>query len=179
MPPPGMRPPGMKRGGSVKYKKGGSVGDDDTASYEHGFKKKAATRGDFFGSRTMGDTDAEVVQASRDILDASRLARPKEEDYKKGGSVKLARGGTADSPADTGTEADRKTARITGDLMGKNERLGDNDEDDADAGYKRGGGIKQGGDGSKQATEPGGYPVMKNAGGGGLGRLEKRSKGVR
>jgi hypothetical protein len=44
---------------------------------------------------------------------------------------------------------------------------------------KRGGGIKQGGDGSKQATEPGGYPVMKHAGGGGLGRLEKRSKGER
>lgn len=40
-----------------------------------------------------------------------------------------------------------------------------------------GGRIKQGGDGTAQQGEPGGYPVMKNAGGGGLGRLEKRSKG--
>jgi hypothetical protein len=52
-------------------------------------------------------------------------------------------------------------------------------EKEAKEKYARGGSIKQGGGGSKQFNEPGGYPVMKNAAGGGLGRLEKRGKGVR
>jgi hypothetical protein len=102
---------------------------------------------------------------------------------KRGGGVKLARGGTADADA----EIDSKRAAAFGDQF-KTSRKGPdplgpktwNERDKARYDdYKRGGGVKQGGDGAKQFTEPGGYPNMKHAGGGGLGRLEKRSKGER
>lgn len=41
----------------------------------------------------------------------------------------------------------------------------------------KGGAVKQGGDGTKQYGEPGGYPVMHEGSSSGLGRLEKAKKG--
>lgn len=83
---------------------------------------------------------------------------------KRGGSVKYKKGG------DVKHDDEAQDKKLIAKMIKK---------EDKDEKYARGGGIKQGGDGSEQATEPGGYPVMKNAAGGGLGRLEKRSKGER
>lgn len=147
---PGMPPPGMRPPG---MKRGGSV------KYKKG-----------------GDVSAHDDEAQDKKLIAKMIKKEdKDEKYAHGGGVKLARGGK--TATDYGWKHDPDEG------LGTGPRTEGEHQDmlraSKQAKFKRGGGIKQGGDGSKQFTEPGGYPVMKHAGGGGLGRLEKRSKGER
>lgn len=95
---------------------------------------------------------------------------------KSGGAVRLQRGGSARKAKGGKVHDDEaQDKKLMLKMMKQHEKT--EGEKMADGGPVGGGPIKQGGDGTKQYGEGPKYPVMKNAAGGGLGRLEKRSKG--
>jgi hypothetical protein len=122
---------------------------------------KLARRGAVANKAAVNRQALRDAQASANPV-ADRVAGAEPPVMKRGGSKK-AKGGAVHSD-----EAQDKKLMLR--MMKEHEKK----EGEKMA---NGGRIKQGGDGDAQYGEPGGYPVMQHAGGGGLGRLEKRSKG--